>query len=249
MGAELLRTEALTKNFGGLRAVDRVNFVVEDGKVQSIIGPNGAGKSTLFNLIAGSLMPTRGRIWFRGRDITALPYYAVSRLGIVKTYQITTIFKNLSVYENVRVAAQARRTTYNFWSRAETLAGIGQRTDAILEAVRLAHRRDTVAAHLSHGEQRHLEIGIALAVDPVLLLLDEPTAGMSAEETAQTMHLIQDIARGRSVVVVEHKMPVVMHISEVITVLHNGQILAQGSPQTIQADARVQEVYLGETTV
>lgn len=247
MAGELLRTEGLTKTFGGLRAVDGVDLSIAEGQVQSIIGPNGAGKSTFFNLLAGSLMPSSGRIWFRGRDIAALPHYAVSRLGIVKTYQITTIFKNLSVYENVRIAVQARHTTYNFWTRAGKLRGVAAKAEAIQEAIQLAHRHDARAAELSHGEQRHLEIGIALAGDPVLLLLDEPTAGMSPEETVQSTALIKNIARQRTVVIVEHKMPVVMDISETITVLHNGQILAQGSPAAIQADARVREVYLGGT--
>jgi branched-chain amino acid transport system ATP-binding protein len=243
----LLRTEALTKSFGGLRAVDHVDFVVEEGKLQSIIGPNGAGKSTFFNLIAGSLSPTSGRIWFRGQNIAGLQQYAISRLGVVKTYQITTIFKNLTVGENVRVAVQARHTAYNFWRRAEALEGVMAKTEAILEAIQLRHRRDDIAAQLSHGEQRHLEIGIALGGDPVLLLLDEPTAGMSPQETEHTIHLIKNIAQGRSVVLVEHKMPVVMSISDKITVLHNGQILAEGTPAAIQEDARVQEVYLGGT--
>jgi branched-chain amino acid transport system ATP-binding protein len=247
MAGELLRTEGLTKTFGGLRAVDGVNLVLEEGKLQSIIGPNGAGKSTLFNLLAGNLTPSSGRIWFRGQDIAALPHHAVSRRGIVKTYQITTIFKNLSVYENVRIAVQARHTTYNFWSRATALDGVATKASAILEAIQLAHRGDAIAAQLSHGEQRHLEIGIALAVDPVLLLLDEPTAGMSPEETAQSTNLIKAIAQERTVVVVEHKMQVVMDISETITVLHDGQILAQGSPEAIQANAHVREVYLGGT--
>ena len=242
---ELLRTEALTRSFGGLRAVDQVNFVVSEGRLQSIIGPNGAGKSTLFNLMAGSLAPTSGRIWFRGRNIAGLPQYAVARLGISKTYQITTIFKNLPVDENVRVAVQARRTTYNFWRRADALDEVKAKAAAILDAVQLLHRREAIAAELSHGEQRHLEIGIALAGDPVLLLLDEPTAGMSSQETEQTIALIKGIARGRSVVVVEHKMNVVMTISDLITVLHNGQILAEGTPEAIQADPHVQEVYLG----
>jgi branched-chain amino acid transport system ATP-binding protein len=247
MDGELLHTEALTRSFGGLRAVNSVNFAVREARLQSIIGPNGAGKSTLFNLIAGSLAPTSGRIWFRGRNIAGLPQYAVARLGIAKTYQITTIFNNLTVDENIRVAVQARHTTYNFWRHADALGEVKAKAEAILEAVQLLYRRDAIAAELSHGEQRHLEIGIALAGDPVLLLLDEPTAGMSPQETQQTIALIKDIARGRSVIVVEHKMNVVMTISDLITVLHNGQILAEGTPEAIQADPHVQEVYLGGT--
>ena len=246
MAGELLRTEGLTKTFGGLRAVDGVDLSIAEGQVQSIIGPNGAGKSTFFNLLAGSLMPSSGRIWFRGRDIAALPHYAVSRLGIVKTYQITTIFKNLSVYENVRIAVQARHTTYNFWTRAGKLRGVAAKAEAIQEAIQLAHRHDARAAELSHGEQRHLEIGIALAGDPVLLLLDEPTAGMSPEETVQSTALIKNIARQRTVVIVEHDLRFLFNLAERIIVLVDGQKYLEGTPEEVRKDERLQKIYFGE---
>lgn len=241
---EILKTESLVKNFGGLRAVDEVNFRLEEGQLQSIIGPNGAGKSTFFKLITGELHPDRGGIWFRGEDITALPQYAISHRGMSVAYQLTNIFPRLTTLENIRVAMQSRKTTYNFWSRKEALRGLREKSASILETVELASKRDELACNLSHGEQRHLEMGIALATDPVLLLLDEPTAGMSPEETERTIQLIRGIARGRTIILVEHKMKVVMKISDKITVLHDGRILAEGKPEEIQANERVQEVYL-----
>jgi branched-chain amino acid transport system ATP-binding protein len=244
---EVLRTERLSRSFGSLQAVLDVDVVVEAGELRSIIGPNGAGKTTFFRLIAGELAPSRGRIRFKGREIAGLPQHAVSRLGIVKSYQITSIFPHLTVFENVRVAAQSRRTAYNFWQTAAALGEVRDRAEHVLGAVGLTPKAWQLAAHLSHGEKRHLEIGIALATEPELLLLDEPTAGMSPEETEATMRLISEIAGGRTVVLVEHNMKVVMGISQRITVLHQGQILAEGSPADIRANERVQQVYLGGT--
>jgi branched-chain amino acid transport system ATP-binding protein len=242
---QILRTQGLSRDFGSLRAVDRVDFSLRDGELRSIIGPNGAGKSTFFKLISGELPPSEGRIFFKGRDITGLPQHVISHLGITKSYQITTIFPKLTVFENVRVAVQSRRTTFNFWQRAEALPGVAERVGQILRAVELGHRAHSLAANLGHGLQRHLEIGIALACEPELLLLDEPTAGMSPEETEHTMALIRQVSRGRTVVVVEHKMKLVMNISDRITVLHQGQVLAEGAPEEIRANERVQQVYLG----
>jgi len=241
---EILRTESLIKNFGGLRAIDDVNFRLEEGQVRSIIGPNGAGKSTFFKLLCGELHPDEGGIWFRGENITGLPQYAISHLGVSVAYQLTNVFPKLTTLENIRVAMQSRRTTYNFWSAKEALRGLREKSESILGTVDLASKKDERACNLSHGEQRHLEIGIALATDPVLLLLDEPTAGMSPEDTERTIQLIQSIAKGRTIVLVEHKMKVIMKISDRITVLHYGSIIAEGKPDEIQANERVQEVYL-----
>jgi branched-chain amino acid transport system ATP-binding protein len=241
----LLHTERLTRAFGSLIAVDRVDFAVRPGELRSIIGPNGAGKTTLFRLISGEMTPSSGRIVFNGRDITGLPQHAVVRLGIAKSYQITNVFPHLSVHENVRVAVQGHARAFNFWARADRLTSVHERATALLETVGLAAKRDLLAAHLSHGEKRHLEIGIALASQPALLLLDEPTAGMSPEETDETMRLIRDLAAGRTVILVEHKMKVVMKISDRITVLHQGQVLAEGTPEEIRANDRVQQTYLG----
>ncbi|HKA63133.1 MAG TPA: ABC transporter ATP-binding protein [Methylomirabilota bacterium] len=241
----LLETERLTRSFGSLVAVNSVSLVIRSGELRSIIGPNGAGKTTFFRLVSGEMAPSSGRVKFRDADITGLPQHRVCRLGIAKSYQITNIFPHLSVLENVRVAVQGSARSFNFWSRADRIAGCRERAVEILETVGLGRRAERLAAHLSHGEKRHLEIGITLASDPVLLLLDEPTAGMSPEETDETMVLIRELARGRTVVLVEHKMKLVMGISDRVTVLHQGQVLADGSPDEIRNNALVQETYLG----
>jgi branched-chain amino acid transport system ATP-binding protein len=245
MSEPLLRTEALSRSFGSLIAVDRVDLAVRTGELRSIIGPNGAGKTTLFRLISGEMAPSSGRVWFKGRDITGLPQHAVARLGITKSYQITNVFPHLTVHENVRVAVQGWTRAFNFWSRADRLPEVAERAHALLGTVGLAAKAGLLAAHLSHGEKRHLEIGIALASDPELLLLDEPTAGMSPEETEETMALIRELSARRTVVLVEHKMKLVMRISDRITVLHQGQVLADGTPAEIRANERVQQTYLG----
>jgi len=244
-GTVLVETQELTRAFGSLVAVDRVSLAVREGELRSIIGPNGAGKTTFFRLISGEMLPTSGRITFRGQDITGLPQHAVARLGIAKSYQITNVFPHLSVLENVRVPAQGHAHAYDFWSRAARLDDARDRALAILTRVGLARKAGLLAAHLSHGEKRHLELAIALASDPTLLLLDEPTAGMSPEETDETIVLIRELAAGRTVVLVEHKMKVVMNISDRITVLHQGQLLADGSPAEIRANELVQRTYLG----
>ena len=241
----LLQTDRLTRSFGSLTAVNSVSLTVRRGELRSIIGPNGAGKTTFFRLVSGEMEPSSGRVMFKDADITGLPQHRVVRLGIAKSYQITNIFPHLTVLENVRVAVQGYARSFNFWSRADALVGCRERANQILALVGLASRADRLAAHLSHGEKRHLEIGIALTSDPALLLLDEPTAGMSPEETDETMVLIRDLARARTVVLVEHKMKLVMGISDRVTVLHQGSVLADGTPDEIRANRLVQETYLG----
>jgi branched-chain amino acid transport system ATP-binding protein len=241
----LLQTDQLTRNFGSLTAVHRVDLAVRTGELRSIIGPNGAGKSTLFKLISGELAPTSGRVRFAGEDVTGRPQFELSRRGIAKSYQITTIFPRLTVFENVRLAAQCRRTILDCWTPADRLAGVAERAREILALVELQAKAHEPAAAIGHGLQRHLEIAIALACEPTLLLLDEPTAGMSPEETERTIALIKRIAAGRTVILVEHKMKVVMEISDRITVLHQGAILAEGTPAEIREHADVQAVYLG----
>ncbi len=241
----LLETEDLTRAYGSLLAVNRATVAIHKGELRSIIGPNGAGKTTFFKLISGEVRPTSGRIRFNGRDITGLTQHEVCRLGIAKSYQITNIFPHLTVLENVRVAAQGYARSFNFWSRADRLTEVRDRAGAILVTIGLGAKAEHLAAHLSHGEKRHLEVAIALAAEPTLLLLDEPTAGMSPEETDETMLLIRDLAAERTVVLVEHKMKLVMNISDRITVLHQGQVLAEGTPDEIRANERVQQTYLG----
>ena len=246
---EVLKTISLTKNFGGLAAVDNVSFKVEEGDLQSIIGPNGAGKSTFFKLISGEHKPTGGKIIFDGQDITALPQTAISHRGIAVAYQITNIFPMLTAMENIRIAAQSRLTTFNFWSLASSLEKVVDQTLDILEQIGLAEFRDEVVANLSHGHQKRLEIGIALATRPKLLLLDEPTAGLAPMETRQIIELIKKIAQNLTIILVEHKMKVIMEVSDKITVLHYGRLLAQGSPDEIRANQEVRRVYLGGVKV
>ncbi len=242
---EVLRTENLTKKFGGLTAVAKVDFHLEKNEVQSIIGPNGAGKSTLFKLINGELKPTQGRIWFNGEDITGLEQHLVSHKGIATSYQITNIFPKLTTFENVRLSVQSRKTSYNCWSKAGDHQGINAKTKGILQKTGLWEKRDSLAANLSYGDQRHLEIGVALGTEPILLLMDEPTSGLSPIETRETVALIKEIAKGLSVILVEHKMKVVMDLSDKITVLHEGEVIARGNPEEIRANEKVRRVYLG----
>lgn len=241
----LLKTVGLSKLFGGLTAVKGVDFQLEKGEVRAIIGPNGAGKSTFFNLLTGHLRPSGGRIYFEGKDITNLRPHQVSRIGIARSFQITNIFLGLTVFENIRIACQSRRVHYNLLSHFRTYRSLEEQAMQILESVRLREKAGMISSQLSHGEQRHLEMGVALATHPTLLLLDEPTAGMSKGEASGIIELVQNISRDLSVILVEHDMKVVMELATTITVLHQGEIIAEGPPQEIQGHSRVQEVYLG----
>ena len=234
----------LSVQFGGLAALSRVSFAVERGNTHAIIGPNGAGKSTFFNCLTGVLKPTGGRIIFNGEDITGLPSNEISQKGIARSYQITDILPNASALENVRIAAQSRRHAWNMIAHHTAFADINAKAEAALAAVGLADKADELASNLSHGAQRNLEIGIALATEPKLLCLDEPTAGMSAAETRETMHLVRQIGENLTILIVEHDMEVVMELADRITVLHYGEILAEGTPEEIQRNPKVLEVYL-----
>jgi branched-chain amino acid transport system ATP-binding protein len=230
--------------FGGLSALDGVNLEVMHGEIRAIIGPNGAGKSTLFNCLTGVLRPTSGRIVFNGEDIAGLPPNRVSQKGIARSYQITNILPNATALENVRIAAQSRRHGWRMFTDYRDFHDLLDKAQAVLDSVGLTAKADELAANLSHGEQRNLEIGIALATEPQLLCLDEPTAGMSAAETHDTMALVRRIAKDLTILVVEHDMQVVMELADRITVLHYGEVLAEGTPNEIQQNPRVQEVYL-----
>lgn len=242
-----LETKNLCKYFGGLKAVDQVNFQLEEGQLKSIIGPNGAGKTTLFNLLSGLYIPTDGQIYFRGKEITNRKMNQISQIGITKTFQITHIFPRLTVFENVRISAQSRKTSFNFWRKADSLDDINERTMKILEMFQLAASHDRVASTLSHGEKKYLEIGIALATGPQLLLLDEPTAGMSPAETILATQLIRSLRDQLklTIILVEHDMSVVMKISDEVLCLNEGRVLACGSPDEISCNEEVQRVYLG----
>ena len=243
----LLQVEGVSKSFGALAALTDVSLTVSVGEVVSVIGPNGAGKSTLFNVITGLHGPTRGRVLFEGQAITGLAPEAVNRLGLAKTFQITNVFPGISVYDNVRVAAQSRapeagRFT-SLWRRPDVEATVME----LLIAFGLEGRRDETAQNLSHGEQRYLEICLALATNPTLLLLDEPTAGMTPGETKEATALIRRmaLARGLTLLLIEHDMSVVMGISDRVAVLHFGQKIAEGPPEAIRNNAAVIEAYLG----
>ena len=242
--APILRTEQLTVRFGGLTALNKVSLAVPAGEIRGIIGPNGAGKSTLFNCLTGVLKPSDGRIVFRGEDITGLPPHTISRKAIARSYQITTILPGATVLENVRIAAQSRHHNWTMLRHYRAYGDVIEKARNVLGAVNLADKEDELAANLSHGEQRNLEIGIALATEPQLLCLDEPTAGMSVSETHGTVELVRRIARNLTILIVEHDMEVVMGLAHVITVLNYGEVLAEGTPAAIQANPRVQEVYL-----
>ncbi len=240
----IIRTEALTVRFGGLTALNAVNFEVRRGEIRAIIGPNGAGKSTFFNCLTGVLRPTSGRIVFDGEDIAGLPPNRISQQGIARSYQITNILPNATTLENVRIAAQSRRHGWNMLKHHGDFHDIIDKAEAVLVSVGLAGKAEELAANLSHGEQRNLEIGIALATEPQLLCLDEPTAGMSAAETHGTMELVRRIGENLTILIVEHDMQVVMQLAHRITVLHYGAVLAEGTPSEIQHNPKVLEVYL-----
>ena len=245
-GDVILRTRDVAKRFGKLNALNGVSAEFRRNVITSIIGPNGAGKSTYFNLLCGALRPSSGAIEFEGRDVTGLPQHRFAHLGIVKSFQITTVFPQLSARENVRLAAQAIVTTFDMWRPRASLKALSEKADHILERVGLADRRDRPAGLLAHGEQRALEIGVALASEPKLLLLDEPTAGMSPQETREVMDLIVGLAAERTVILVEHKMKLVLGVSARLIVLHHGELLAEGAPDDIKRNDEVKRVYLGQ---
>jgi branched-chain amino acid transport system ATP-binding protein len=240
----LLRTENLTVRFGGLTALNQVNFAVRRDEIRAIIGPNGAGKSTFFNCLTGVQRPSSGQILFDGEVISGLSADRVSQKGIARSYQITNILPNATTLENARIAAQSRHHAWSLLTHHRAYRDLIEKAEAALAAVGLLGKAHELAASLSHGEQRNLEIGIALATEPRLLCLDEPTAGMSAAETHDTMELVRRIAKNLTILIVEHDMQVVMELAQQITVLHYGEILAEGTPSEIQQNPRVLEVYL-----
>jgi branched-chain amino acid transport system ATP-binding protein len=244
----LLEVSRLTRRYGALVAVDNVSMQVEPGEVRAVIGPNGAGKTTLFHLISGVVKPSEGSVRFDGRDITGLPAHRVCQDGISRTFQLTSLFPEMTARENARLAAQAHdRLRWQPLGGAQVFAEAGKRGEEALEQLGLGDVADQTAAILSHGDQRLLEVAMALAQRPKLLLLDEPTQGLSVEETAQTVETLARFlsAHPVTVLLVEHDMEVVFRLAHKISVLHRGAVIADGTPDAVKADARVQEAYLG----
>jgi branched-chain amino acid transport system ATP-binding protein len=250
----MLQVEAVHKSFGDFTAVYGANLTVEKGELVAVIGPNGAGKTTLFNLISGQLKADKGKIVFKGEEINGLPPYEICKRGIGRSFQIVNIFRRLTVFENVQVAVLSQqRQSSNLFSPAQNLAV--EETHSILESVGLSDKASNIAGSLSHGDQKILEIAIALGNEPELLILDEPTAGMSPEETAATMELIKGLGRrpspikpegrGLTILFCEHDMEVVFDIAQSIMVMHHGQTLIQGKPEEVRRNKAVQEAYLG----
>jgi branched-chain amino acid transport system ATP-binding protein len=248
----LLETEGLTKRFGNLVAVDRMDFAVEADEIAAVIGPNGAGKSTLFNLISGLLTPTEGTVRFDERDITGLPPAKIARLRIGRSFQIVDVFEGLTVGENVRIAAQALADGRGaVWRSADELEEPLAAADSILDDVGLAGYADARADALSHGDRRKLDIALTMAIEPELILLDEPTAGMGKEESIETVRMVRELAaeRGITLVLIEHDLEIVMGVSDRITVMHDGTKLAEGTPDEIRRNEHVQRAYLGTSEV
>lgn len=245
----MLRTHDLTKRFGGLTAVDGVKFELED-ELCSLIGPNGAGKTTFFNLLTGALAPSEGSIELHTEEgwheITDSPPHETARHGLHRSYQITNTFPTSTVGENIRIAAQAHgNDSFKLWRNANSFERYAEETYSILDRVGLAGQADTVAANLSHGEKRQLEVAVALAGDPDVLLLDEPNAGVSSESVDEIISLIDDVADDHAVLLVEHNMDIVMNVSERVVVLHQGSVIADDDPESVRDDPDVQEAYLG----
>jgi len=243
-----IETQHLSKNFGSLAAVKDVSIKIRKNSLHAIIGPNGAGKTTLFNLLSGTLKPTAGKVFYKGMDLTQQPVHKMIHLGIGRSFQITNIFPNLTVYENIRLASQAMEPgNFRIVDDVSKLADCERRTQEVIQRVGLQNQAMLLARTLPHGDQRKLELGMILAPDPEVLLLDEPTAGMAAEQVPELIALIQEIQLSgeKTVVLVEHNMNVVMSISDKITVMHLGQVLAEGSPSEIASNKEVQTAYLG----
>jgi branched-chain amino acid transport system ATP-binding protein len=245
MGA-IVETSGLTKSFGGYRAIDGVSLSIEAGTIHAIIGPNGAGKTTFFNLLSGFVPPTSGTIRFKGRDLTGLDAPKIARLGMVRSFQINSIFTHLSVIDNVKVSLEAKTDLpARFWLSGAATQRLEPRALELLRDVGLERERDLLAVQLSYGRKRALELAISLAQEPEILLLDEPTAGMGTEDVGRISKLIGRVAQGRTVVLVEHNLSVVADLSQRITVLQRGKVLVEGSYAEVRADRRVIDAYLG----
>jgi len=243
----ILEIRNLHKDFDRVKIIQGVDLSVRRGERHAIIGPNGAGKTTVYNLVTGRYKPSAGKVFFNGKDITGLPPHKVNRLGVSRSFQITNIFPKLSVFENVRAAILSKhKVRYNFISLVDRMDGIAKESREILEEINLHPQKDVLAGELSYGDQRALEIGITLATDPNLIMLDEPTSGMSINETRGVVKLIDRMTKGKTLVIIEHDMDVVFSLADVITVIHYGKVLASGAPEEIRQNQLVKDAYLGE---
>jgi branched-chain amino acid transport system ATP-binding protein len=242
----ILELRGVDKSFGALEVLSRIDLDIEEGKITSVIGPNGAGKTTLFNVITGRFPASAGAILFKKRDITRMKAPEITLAGLARSFQITNIFKKLTVSENIFLAVQTKSPQrLSLFSPAKGLKEVGEKSSEILERLGLRKWADVPAGQLSHGDQRHLEIGMTLATGPELLMLDEPTSGMSPAEAAQTMDLIKDLSREFTIMLIEHNMDLVMNISDRIVVLNFGRKIAEGSPEEVAENPEVRRVYLG----
>ena len=243
----LLQVTGLFKDFSGLKVLLGIDLKLEQGERHAVIGPNGAGKSTLFNVITGKYVPSRGKITFKSHDITGLPPYKITRLGLARSFQVTNIFRAMTVFENVRNAVLSRNgVRYSIFPTLAKMRAISDETERVLDLIGILDRKDELAGKLAHGHQRALEIGMTIAMDPELILLDEPTAGMSSTESRETVKLIEKVTEGKTLLIVEHDMDVVFSIANRITVIYYGQVLAAGTPEAIRNDQQVKDAYLGE---
>jgi branched-chain amino acid transport system ATP-binding protein len=244
---KLLELKNVHKDFKGLKVLGGINLAIDDGECHAIIGPNGAGKSTLFNVITGKYRASQGRVVFDGEDITGLPPFKIARKGVARSFQIINLFPSMSVYGNVRNAVLSKKQIrFNMLSRIDRLHQVEHETTEIIDTFRLTQIKDVQASELSYGQQRALEIAVALATDPRLILLDEPSAGMTREQTRETVALIKRVTVGKTLMVVEHDMEVVFHMADRITVLSYGEVLASGTPDEIRNNEKVKEAYLGK---
>lgn len=242
----VLETRGLVKEFKGFVAVDDVNLKIQDGHIHALIGPNGAGKTTVFNLLTKFLTPTRGQILFRGDDITAMKSAAIARKGVVRSFQISAVFPHMTALENIRVALQSfEGTSFSFWKSGTSLNKLNDRCMELLDSVGLAEFANTTTVELAYGRKRALELATTLAMEPKLLLLDEPTQGMGGEDVDRVVELVKKAAEGRTVLMVEHNLSVVSRLCDRITVLAQGSVLTEGDYQSVSADPRVREVYMG----
>ena len=242
----ILETRGLTKEFKGFVAVQNVSLRVRRGTIHALIGPNGAGKTTCFNLLTHFLVPTRGSIFYNGREITGSSPASIARMGLVRSFQISAVFPHLTVLENVRIALQRKRgTSFDFWRSERVLEQLNPRARELIEAVGLTEFTDTAAVELPYGRKRALEIATTLALDPEMMLLDEPTAGMTHEDVERISALVKKVAANRTVLMVEHNLSVVANLSDAITVLQRGEILAEGDYATVSKDPQVIQAYMG----